>query len=253
MTEDFNGKVVVVTGGSSGIGLACVKSFLRCGARVVIAARNEQNGQAAVHMLSAFGEVSFISTDVTQPTECDRTISETIRQHRQLDVLVNSAGIYLEKSLTEISHEEYRIVMDSNIGGTFFMSKAALPYLRERKGCIVNVSSDAGLNGNINCTAYCASKGAVTLFTKALAIEVALSGVRVNCVCPGDIETRMWSQQMDANSDPERFRKQVESLYPIGRIGTPDEVAKVILFLASGASSFVTGAAWTVDGGLTAL
>ena len=131
------------------------------------------------------------------------------------------------------------------------MAKAAVPALKSSRGAIVNVSSDAGINGNVNCTAYCAAKGAVTLFTKALALEMAPYGVRVNCVCPGDIATPMLERQLAATNDPLRYRQEMESVYPMGRIGTPEEVAGVILFLASDAASFVTGAAWSVDGGLT--
>ena len=133
-----------------------------------------------------------------------------------------------------------------------FLTKYALPYLKEVKGNIVNVSSDAGLRGNFLCSLYCASKGAVTLYTKSLAIELAPYGVRVNCVCPGDILTPMTEEQLRPASSREEALQAMASVYPLQRIGTAEEAAAVIAFLASSAASFVTGAAWCVDGGLTA-
>ena len=255
MHLDFNGKTVLITGGTSGIGLAAAKLFLSAGAAIAIAGRDPAKGRLAIASLPASHRPPlFVAGDVTRVTECGRVVRETIEWFDgQLDVLVNSAGDYLEKPIAETSEAEFDRIMAVNVKGTYFMSQAALPALKRSKGSIVNVSSDAGITGNINCSAYCAAKGAVTLFTKALALEMAPHGVRVNCVCPGDIDTPMLERQLAGNANPAEVRREMESIYPLGRLGTADEVANVILFLAADAASFVTGAAWSVDGGLTAI
>lgn len=253
MKLDFSGKTVLITGGTSGIGLAAARLFLASGAWVAILGRDVEKGTAAVMELSSSCNrtPTYFCGDVTQVGDCERLLREVTERFGQLDVLVNSAGEYLEKSIDDMSEAEFDRIMTVNLKGTYFMAKAAVPALKVSRGAIVNVSSDAGLNGNVNCTAYCAAKGGVTLFTKALALELAPYGVRVNCVCPGDIATPLLDRQVSAAPNPEQYRREMESVYPLGRIGKPEEVAGVILFLASDAASFVTGAAWAVDGGLT--
>jgi NAD(P)-dependent dehydrogenase (short-subunit alcohol dehydrogenase family) len=252
MNLDFLGKVVLITGGTSGIGLAAARLFLYAGATVALMGRDRKKGNAALQLLSPLrAGATFFCGDVAQVGECDRVIRQVMIELGRLDVLVNSAGEYLEKPINATSETEFDQIMAVNMKGTYFMSKAAEIPLKRNGGSVVNISSDAGLNGNVNCTAYCAAKGAVTLFTKALALEWAPYGVRVNCVCPGDIATPMLDRQVAAVDDPCEYRREMESLYPMGRIGTADEVAGVVLFLASDAASFVTGAAWSVDGGLT--
>ena len=254
MILDFTGKVVLITGGTSGIGMAAARLFLASGASVAVMGRNLEKGQATVRELATIEKSPlFLCGDVTNVCECERVVRETCSQFGRLDVLVNSAGEYLEKPIEETTESEFDRIMAVNAKGTYFVSQAAVPSLKRSRGVVVNVSSDAGLTGNINCTAYCAAKGAVTLFTKALALELAPHGIRVNCVCPGDIDTPLLARQLSAADNPQALRRDMESIYPLGRIGTPEEVASVILFLASDAASFVTGAAWSVDGGLTAI
>ena len=247
-------RVVLLTGGTSGIGLAAARLFLGAGCSVALAGRSAQRGAAALASLADLaeeGKAAFFAADIRQPAEAKRLVSEVLTHFGRLDVLVNAAGVYLERSLEDMTQEDYSRIMDTNVKGMFFVTQAALAPLRESRGSIVNISSDAGLKGNFLCTLYCASKGAVVLFTTSLALEMAPFGVRVNCVCPGDIATPLTEAQLAAAPDPEAARREMAGVYPLGRIGTPEEAASVIFFLASDKAAFVTGAAWSVDGGLT--
>ena len=255
MPKDMSERRVLVTGGTSGIGLAAVKMFLEQGARVAMAGRSAARGKSALETLSAADRprARFFSSDVAEAEGCRRLVEESVRWLGGLDVLVNSAGIYLEQPVEDMTEDLFDRVMAVNVKGTYFMCCYALPELRKQSGAsIVNVSSDAGVRGNYGCSAYSASKGAVTMFTRSLALETASLGVRVNCICPGDILTPLTEEQLAREGNREEALREMQSLYPIGRIGSPEEAAAVILFLASSSASFVTGAAWSVDGGLTA-
>ena len=249
-------KVILITGGTSGIGLAAARLFLARGARVVLAGRSADRGAEAVKQLCQYAPADhmvFFSGDVSRPADCEALAARAVRHFGRIDVLVNSAGIYLERALEDMEEADFDRLMAVNVKGSYFMAKYALPELKKREGCsIVNVSSDAGLQGNYLCSAYCASKGAVTLFTKALALELAPWNIRVNCICPGDIATPLTEAQLAAAPSREQALREMSSVYPLGRIGTAEEAASLIVFLASAEAGFVTGAAWSVDGGLTA-
>ncbi len=249
----LKGKAALITGGTEGIGYACARLFLAEGARVAIAGRSEDKGRRAVGSLSGLGEVMFVRGDVSRMEDARRMVEETVARFGRIDILFSNAGVYIEKTVEDMSEEEYDRLMDINVKGTFMVAKFAVPHMkRQGGGVIVNNASDAGLIGNRSCPAYCASKGAVTLITKAMALDYAPHGIRVNCINPGIIDTSMLAREVSASEDPEAYMARSQAESPMGRIGRPEEVAKAVLFLASGESSFVTGACLSVDGGTTA-
>ena len=252
--DDFVGRVALITGGTSGIGLETARQLLAQGGTVALIGSQKDKGRAVLDTLEIYGDkVCFIQGDISKVSQCQQVVQQTVAILGRLDIVINSAGIYMEKSIDDVTEEEFDNMMAINIKGTYFVCKYALPYLRQAGGgAIVTISSDAGINGNSLCTTYCASKGAVTIFTKALALESIHDGIRVNCVCPGDVDTPMVDKQLINVVNKVEFLRDMASVYPIGRIARPEEIAKVICFLASEAASFVNGAVWTVDGGLTA-
>jgi NAD(P)-dependent dehydrogenase (short-subunit alcohol dehydrogenase family) len=247
-------RVALITGGTSGIGEATALLFASEGAQVAITGRNEKRGHAVTAaILEAGGKAIFLRTDVRKSAECERAVNETVKAFGRLDVLFNNAGIFYAHDTLECSEEEWDEQIDINLKGTFLMSKAALPgMIAQGRGVIVNNSSGWGIVGGDKAVAYCASKGGVVLMTKAMAIDHGRQGIRVNCICPGDVETPMLPQ--DAKMRGQKWEDYIAGCAnrPLGRVGTVDEIAKAVLFLASDDSSFMTGAALVVDGGGTA-
>lgn len=238
---------VIVTGGTSGIGLAAAKIFLAHDFNCVLVGRTQRKFDDVKHELG--GRVEFISADVRRVDDCERIVAQTVELFGGVDVLINCAGIYGEGAITAADEKFFNDIFATNVKGTFFVTRAAVGELVKSRGAIVNVASDAGIKGNYFCAAYSASKGAVVAFTKSLALELASFPVRVNCVAPGDILTPLTQAQLKNSG---ATLDDLAKVYPFGRIGTADEVAAAIYFLASGAASFITGAVLSVDGGLTA-
>lgn len=264
MNDELRSKVVLITGGTSGIGLETAELFLRDGWQVALMGRDPQRGQAAVAHLQEMvdaqdtessvwaARVQYIPGDVAMVADCQQAVEKTVAWGGRLDALVNSAGIYFEKSLEDVSEADFDRMLAINLKGTCFMTRYAVEIMKQQgQGAIVNVSSDAGLQGNMLCSTYCASKGAVNMFTKAMAQELGPSGIRINAVCPGDVMTPLTEAQLQQYSDRQGALAEMASVYPLGRIAQPEEVASVIKFLCESGAGFVNGALWSVDGGLT--
>jgi NAD(P)-dependent dehydrogenase (short-subunit alcohol dehydrogenase family) len=247
-------QVALITGGTSGIGEATALLFAREGAAVAITGRNEKRGHAVTAaILEVSGNAIFLRTDVRKAGECERAVRETIQTFGRLDILFNNAGVFYPHDTLECSEEEWDEQIDINLKGAFLMSKSALPgMIAQHRGVIIHNSSGWGIVGGDKAVAYCASKGGLVLMTKAMAIDHGRQGIRVNCICPGDVDTPMLPE--DAKMRGQKWDDYLGGCAnrPLGRIGTAEEIAKAVLFLASEDSSFMTGAALVVDGGGTA-
>ncbi|WP_146553298.1 MULTISPECIES: glucose 1-dehydrogenase [Rummeliibacillus] len=253
--KNLKDKVVVITGAASGIGLAAAEAFLNEGSKVVIADIDEENGYKAVKDLNQ-ENVYFIRTDVTKETDCLNLIQETIEKYGQIDVFLNNAGIEITTPIHEMSIEEWNKLISVNLTGVFLCSKHVLKQMiKNKKGNIINTCSVGGLVAWPGIPAYNASKGGVLQLTKSLAIEYAKYNIRVNCVCPGVIDTPLNEKSFLQNNvgTLEEIKKQKSKLNPIGRLGTVKDIANAMVFLASDESSFMTGSTLTVDGGYTAI
>ncbi len=247
-------KVALITGGTSGIGEATALLFAAEGAKVAITGRNDARGNAVVGRIRQNGgQATFIRADVSVADDCQRAVDEALRAFGVIDVLFNNAGVFYPETAVECSEREWDEQIDVNLKGTFLMSKYTLPgMMARRRGTIINNASGWGIVGGDHAVAYCASKGGVVLMTKAMAIDHGAQGIRVNCVCPGDVETPMLPA--DAKMRGLKWEEYIAGCAsrPLGRVGTVEEIAKAVLFLASDDSSFMTGAALVVDGGGTA-
>jgi len=244
----------LITGGTSGIGEATALLFSREGAQVAVTGRDEGRGQRVVETIEkGGGRAIFVRADVRKAADCQHAVAETVKAFGRVHILFNNAGIFYPHDTLACSEEEWDEQIDINLKGVFLMSKAALPgMIALGRGAIINNSSGWGIVGGDKAVAYCASKGGVVLMTKAMAIDHGRQGIRVNCICPGDVETPMLP--VDAKMRGLKWEDCLASCanHPLGRIGTVDEIAKAVLFLATDDSSFMTGAALIVDGGGTA-
>jgi NAD(P)-dependent dehydrogenase (short-subunit alcohol dehydrogenase family) len=245
---DFQGKVVIVTGAASGMGEASAREFARAGARVVIVDRNEGQARRVAGELEAEARVG----DVSDSAFCDKVVAETLTQYGRLDVLVNAAGIIVRAHGEDTTDEEWHRILGVNVSGTFFMCRAAIKAMKPQgRGAIVNFGSIWGDLGAAGVAAYCASKGAVHNLTRALALEHARDGLRINAVCPGEVNTPMLLSERKEPVTPELLQRLAETV-PMGRLAEPVEIARVVLFLASSQASYMTGSLVLVDAGFAA-
>ncbi len=249
---NFKDKLVLITGSSRGIGKATALEFLEQGAIVAINGRSKGSVNETIEALN-FGD-SLVSApgDVSTVKGCESVVSTAISGLGGLDILVNAAGILYATSIQESSEEIWDQTLNINLKGTFFCSQAALPYLKESGGNIINVASDAGLIGEKDLAVYCASKGGVVNMTRAMALELAPE-IRVNCICPGYVDTDMIRRDfIDGSDDPESAENEILNYAPLKRMAKPQEIAKAILYLASDDAVNITGSALQIDGGATA-
>jgi len=240
----LDGKTAIVTGGASGIGKAIATAYVEAGADVVIANRSESSGTAVADEL----DCTFVRTDVREYDQVQALVEATVDEYGALDVMVNNAGIASETTVEEMSLDEWENVLRTDLDGVMHGTKAALPYLKETDGCIVNVASIYGLVGGKGAASYSAAKGGVVNFTQQVAVDYATAGVRVNSICPGFVETPMTEDLLETD----RFYSFVRDETPMDRPAQPEEIAPLAVFLASDGASYLTGANIPVDGGWTA-
>ncbi len=247
----LKGKVALITGGTSGIGSATAIRFAAEGAAVAITGRNSERGEQVVRDIVANdGEALFIQADVRSADDCRRTVEQTLERFGRIDVLFNNAGVFHPKSIPDCTEEEWDETIDSSLKGAFLMSKYVLPSMIERgSGSIIHTSSGWGILGGNKAAAYCAAKGGLIVMAKAMAIDHGPDGIRVNCVCPGDVLTPMLPDDAAKRGMSWDDYAVDAADRPLGRIGTTEDIANAVLYLASDESSFVTGDALVVDGG----
>ena len=247
----LEGKVALITGGTSGIGSATALRFASEGAAVAITGRNTERGEQVVQdIVAKGGDALFMRSDVCNSEDCRHAVDQTLERFGKIDVLFNNAGVFHPKSIPECTEEEWDETIDSSLKGAFLMSKYALPSMIERgSGSIIHTSSGWGILGGDKAAAYCAAKGGLIVMAKAMAIDHGPDGIRVNCVCPGDVLTPMLPDDAKKRGMSWDDYAVGAADRPLGRIGTAEDIANAVLYLASDESSFVTGEALVVDGG----
>lgn len=247
-------KVAVITGAGQGIGLAYAERFLAEGAKVVVAEISEERAASAMKQLDGLGDATFVRTDISDEQSANDCAAATIDRFGTLDILVNNAGVAFRQPVETTTDEQWNETMAVNVHAVFFLSRAALGVMKAKgSGVVINIASDAGVIGTPKLAAYCASKGAIIQFTRAAALDHAKDGIRVNAICPTNIDTPMIEgEARQLGVDLATYRRESAACVPMGRVGTVDEVADMALFLVSDRSRFVTGAALLLDGGVTA-
>jgi len=245
-------KVAIITGGATGIGKATSLLFAKEGAIVIIASRNEKNGNKIVSEIKRKkGKAEFIKTDVESEQNIKNLILNVIKKYKKIDILYNNAGIEDSTNIVDTEIEDWEHVIHTNLRSVYLCSKYTIPYMK-KNGTIINTASVAGLVGFNELAAYCAAKGGIVNLTRQMALDYAKKGIRINCVCPGAINTPMIKRYIKNSKNPKQTKKDLESMHPLGRLGQPEEIATTVLFLSSQDASFITGQALAIDGGFTA-
>ena len=246
---NFSGKTALVTGAASGMGAATAREFAAAGANVVLV---DLNGELATKVAGEIGAMPPVIGDVSQSAFCELAVETAVSRHGQLDIVVNCAGIILRADAEQTTDDAWQRVMNVNVNGVFFMSRAAIPVMKQQRGgTIINFGSIWGDVGATNVVAYCASKGAVHQITRAMALDHVLDGIRINAICPGEVDTPMIRSGRKHPPTAEDMQALADSV-PLKRLAEPVEIARVVLFLASNGASYMTGAMVPVDAGFTA-
>ena len=248
----LDGKVALVTGAAKGIGKGCAEVLSRHGVRIAVVDIDTAAGpQTAKGIEANGGHAVFLPADVSKAADVQKTFTQLIELFGRLDILINNAGYHISKSIEDTTEEEWDYILNTNLRSVFLCSKYAIPYLRKTRGAIVNMSSMVGLVGQRNAGAYSATKGGIIAMTKGMALDFAKDGIRVNCICPGWVETPLVEDWFSQQADPQAAKTYIFGRHPLGRIATPEEVGDAAVFLCSEGSSFVTGVTLPLDGGVT--
>jgi NAD(P)-dependent dehydrogenase (short-subunit alcohol dehydrogenase family) len=249
----LNERVAIVTGGGSGIGQATSQLFAEEGATVVVVDWHKDAGEASAQAIRKLGlKAEYCYADVSKAADVEAMVSATMSKHGRLDVLFNNAAVQIMSKLVETTEDTWDRVHNVNLKGVFLCCKYGIPaIIQSGGGSVINMASVLGFVGDPDLAAYCAAKGGVIALTKAASLTYGPERVRVNCICPGDVETPLLKEYFEKDPDPQKLRNEVSSKYALRRVASPKEVAKVATFLASDDSSFITGGMLVVDGGLT--
>jgi NAD(P)-dependent dehydrogenase (short-subunit alcohol dehydrogenase family) len=248
----LDGKVVLVTGGAKGIGKGCAQVLGKHGARIAVVDLDAVAGPLTAKEIEASGgRAVFFQADVSKADDVQKTMTDVIEAFGRLDVLINNAGYHLSKNVEDTSEKEWDYILNTNLRSVFLCSKYAIPHLRKTRGAIVNMSSMVGLVGQRNAGAYSATKGGMIAMTRGMALDFAKDGIRVNCICPGWVQTPLVEDWFSQQADPQAAKEYIYGRHPLGRIAAIEEVGNAVAFLCSEESSFVTGVALPVDGGVT--
>ena len=248
----LEGKVAIVSGGASGIGLGTAKRLAEFGASVALLDVNEKKGREAADSICSTGAAAlFIKCDVTSPSDCESAVRQTVSAFGRIDILFNNAGIAIRKNAVDLEPHEWDLALNVSLKGQYLLSKYTIPFMKAAGGgSIINTGSGWSLKGGANALSYCAMKGGTLNMTRAMCIDHGPDNIRVNTVCPGDVDTPMLKSECEqlGGEYNDKYREEC-SARPIARLGTPEDVANVVLFLASNMSTWISGAHIVVDGG----
>lgn len=248
---EFSGKTALITGAAKGIGASVAKLLAAQGAQVAVVDKDPEGAESVAGTIrAAGGSATAFRADTAQSDDVDRAVQDTLRSYGSIDVLSNNVGIQRYGTVESTIEEDWDEVIATNLKSAYLASHHASPALRRSKGCIVNMASVQSFATQRNVAAYTTSKHALIGLTRSVALDLAKYGVRANCVAPGSVDTPMLSRALSLDADPEKLRRNLEAMHPLGRIARPEEVAEAVAFLASRRASFITGATLVVDGGL---